>query len=72
MNAFSFGDVALSLNVITMIKKAVTGRSETVMYLAQLLVVQLVQERESMNRLVEHSQPHNYHTLVLDGGIFHI
>ena len=46
MNEFSLGDVALSLNVTTMTKKAVTGRSETVMYLAQLLVVQLVHERE--------------------------
>ena len=40
----SFGEVALTLNVMAMKKNAVTGRGETAVYLAQLLVVQLKHE----------------------------
>ena len=45
MIPLNFGEVALSLNVTTKTKKAVSGRRETAVYLPQLLVVQLTQER---------------------------
>ena len=46
INPFSFGEVALSLNVMTKKKKAVTGRRDTAVYLAQLLEEQLTQKRK--------------------------
>ena len=44
INPLSFGEVALRLNVIMKMKKAVTGRREIAVYFAQLLVLQLTQE----------------------------
>jgi hypothetical protein len=46
MYAWSIGEVALILKMTTKAKKAVSGRRETAVYLPQLLVVQLTQERE--------------------------
>ena len=45
--------------------KAVTGRRETAVYLAQLLVVQLTQE-EYIDWWSMYSHPYNYHTSDLD------